>query len=85
MSGYRFMSIDESTKKTGCALFVDGELKDYCLIDKSKDKDSEHRLNEMCKDLLAQLKEWRPDYIAIEHPQGDGRNVLVVGLSLIHI
>lgn len=78
MNNYKFMSIDESSKKTGCALFINGELIDYCLIDKSADKDSGHRLNEMCRDVLQKLKEWKPNYIVIEHPQGDGRNVLVV-------
>lgn len=75
---YKLMAIDESTKKTGCALFSNGELISYCVLDTSKNKDSASRLHEMCALLLQQMKNWGPDEIYIEHPQGYGRNVLTV-------
>lgn len=77
---YKLLSIDESSKKTGWALFEDGKLVSYGLIDKSKDKDSEHRLNDMCRDILSILKKYKPNEIICEHPQGQGSNVLVVGM-----
>lgn len=77
---YRLMAIDESSKLTGCALFVDGEPNKTCLIDKSKIKDSNDRLNEMCLTLLTQIRLWNPDGIYIEHPQGSGKNVLTVSI-----
>lgn len=77
---YKLMSIDESSKITGCALFENGELRNYTIIDKSKIKDSSCRLHEMCHSLWEQIKEWKPDGICIEHPQGSGSNVLTVGM-----
>ena len=77
---YKLMSIDESSKITGCALFENGELSKYTILDKSKIKDSSCRLHEMCRVLWEQIKEWKPDGIYIEHPQGSGSNVLTVGM-----
>ena len=77
---YKLMSIDESSKITGCALFENGELTNYLVIDKSKLKDSARRLHEMCYALWEQMKAWKPEGIYIEHPQGAGSNVLTVGM-----
>ena len=77
---YRLMSIDESSKISGCALFENGELTDYLVIDKRKIKDSSLRLHEMCKEVLETMKLWNPNGIYIEHPQGSGSNVLTVGM-----
>ena len=77
---YKLMSIDESSKITACALFKNGELADYVIIDKCKLKDSSVRLHEMCSSLWSQIKKWKPDGIYIEHPQGSGSNVLTVGM-----
>ena len=46
---------------------------------KDKNKDVETRINEMGKALLSYLKKQKPDIIWIEHPQGQGRNVSMVG------
>lgn len=78
MEEMRLVSIDASTKKTGCALFKNGELSDYKLIDLENNKDSEIRMNCMIKEILKFLKQTKPHEIWIEHPQGGGRNVLVV-------
>lgn len=77
---YKLMSIDESSVMTGCALFKNGELVDYCVINKKKIKESETRLNEMSRELLNTMKKWKPNSIYIEHPQGGGGNVLTVSL-----
>ena len=74
----RLVSLDTSTKVSGCALFIDGELKDHCAIDYSKEKDTDIRMNKMTLSLVRRLNTWQPDIIVIEHPQGEGRNVLIV-------
>ena len=74
----RMVGIDSSTKKTGLSLFVDGELKDYCLVDYSKVKDINDRINQMGLGVLSVLGDWLPDMIYIEEPKGEGRNVELV-------
>lgn len=75
----RFVSCDTSTNYSGLALFVDGKYKEHVLINKSKIKDTYARINAMCTDIYAQLDEWKPDVLWIEHPQGHGSNVDMVG------
>lgn len=75
----RIVSMDTSTNKSGVATFDNGELVDYRLIDCSKNKDVELRINEMGGKLLDYLIEQRPEAIYIEHPQGKGSNVAMVG------
>lgn len=74
----RLVSLDTSTKKSGCALYVDGELKKWKLLDCSKNTDIDSRINEMGSALLFLLDEWKPDIICIEEPKGSGRNVQLV-------
>lgn len=73
------ISADSSTKKSGLTLFEDGEYKEHILIDYSKEKDVETRINKMGKDILSYLIKHKPDIIVCEHPQGSGRNVSMVG------
>ena len=75
----RLCSFDTSTNASGVATFDDAKLVDYQLFDFSKNKDVETRINEMGKALLSYLKKQKPDIIWIEHPQGQGRNVSMVG------
>lgn len=75
----RFVSLDTSTTASGCALFIDGKLTDTALI-RVVNKNTFERMNTMILRILQQLKEWKPDVIWIEHPQGEGRNVLVVNM-----
>lgn len=74
----RLVALDTSTKVSGCALFVGGKLVEHCAIDYSKEKDSELRMNMMAMSLVKRLNVWQPDIIVIEHPQGEGRNILIV-------
>lgn len=75
----RLCSFDTSTNASGVATFDNGLLVDYQLFDFSKNKDTESRINQMGKALLQYLKKQKPDIIWIEHPQGNGRNVSMVG------
>lgn len=75
----KFVSCDTSTNNSGLALFVEGKYKDHVLINKSKIKDTYARINAMCLDIYEQLDKWKPDVLWIEHPQGHGSNVDMVG------
>ena len=75
----RTVSVDSSTKLSGLCLFVNGKYKEHILIDHHTIKDTDERINEMIKDIVKQLQSWNPDIVWIEHPQGHGRNVSMVG------
>lgn len=80
----KLVSLDTSTKKSGCALYIDGKLQKWKLLDCSKTTDINTRINEMGSALLSLLDKWNPDIICIEEPKGSGRNVqLVKNLSEI--
>lgn len=72
------VSIDSSTKKTGMTLFVGGHMTSYTLIDNSKIKDVNERIDKMCIDIIKQLSKWSPSVVYIEEPKGEGRNVELV-------
>jgi len=72
------VGIDSSTKKTGMSLFVNGELKDYCLVDRSAIRDLNERMDQMGLGILSVLADWVPEMIYIEEPKGEGRNVELV-------
>lgn len=74
----KLVSLDTSTKISGCALFEDGKLVETDLINLEKEKDSDKRMNEMMKRLIFRLMSWKPDIIWVEHPQGGGNNVMIV-------
>lgn len=75
----RLISIDPSTKASGVATFDDAKLVDYQLF-KCSDKEADDRIHKMGKELLSYLKKQKPDIIYIEHPQGHGSNVSLVGM-----
>ena len=75
----RMISIDPSTKASGVATFDDGKLVDHDLF-KCNDSDVESRIHKMGAALLNYLKKQKPDIIYIEHPQGHGSNVALVGM-----
>lgn len=62
----RFVGIDASTKKTALALLINGKYSKHKLIDCSEYYDTEERIREMCKEILEQLDEYKPNIIYIE-------------------
>jgi Holliday junction resolvasome RuvABC endonuclease subunit len=62
----RLISIDSSSTKTGWAVFDNAKLTSYGLIDLSKEKNSDLRIELMCKKLVLLLQEQKPDIIVIE-------------------
>lgn len=81
MEKVKVCSIDSSTRKTGMALFLDGELNTYQLIDLSTSKDTaDERINIMGRNMLLLLSHWCPEIVYIEEPQGHGQNVKLVNM-----
>lgn len=62
----KMISIDSSTTKTGYAVFINGLLDSYKLIDTESIKDAEDRFNAMCKSICQILEEQKPHIICIE-------------------
>lgn len=84
MANARMVSIDSSTKKTGMALFVRGELEEFELIDISKlGLALDDRINEMGRQLIAMLNHWKPSMVFIEEPKGHQNLELVRKLATI--
>ena len=80
----RFVSLDTSSNKTGAALYVDGKLEAYELIDLSKSGlEINTRINEMGKQIMALLSHWSPLAIYIEEPKGHNNVELVRKLAEI--
>lgn len=75
----KFVSCDTSTNKSALALFVDGKIESHILIDESKNRDVDVRIDAMVSKIYGTLDAWNPDILWIEHPQGHGSNVSMVG------
>ena len=75
----KFVSCDTSTNNSALTLFINGKYKKHVLINKSNIKDSFQRINQMITEIYNLLNEWKPDTLWIEHPQGHGSNVDMVG------
>lgn len=74
----KLCTIDSSTRKTGIAIFINGEYTNRFLIDCDSIKDTDERVRDMGKRIIRVLDSEKPDLIYIEHPQGYGRNVSTV-------
>lgn len=71
----KMIACDTSTKKSGIALYENGKLKDYKLIDYSEEKNTEERIVKMITTLLLYIDKEKPKVIYCETPQGHGGNV----------
>jgi len=60
------IGIDSSSQKTGMCLISDTKIEKYCLIDKSKNKDTELRTKEMVLEIINILSIYKPDCVYIE-------------------
>ena len=81
MESVKVCSIDSSTRKTGMALYMDGQLDSYQLIDLSTSKESaDERINIMGRNMLLLLSRWKPEIVYIEEPQGHGQNLKLVNM-----
>lgn len=62
----KILAIDQSTVKTGVAIFEDNKLQRYDLIDLHKNKDSDKRFKNMCLELCVWIKEVKPENVVFE-------------------
>lgn len=62
----RLVSLDISTKSTGCALFENGKLIKSTTIDCKKEKDTVIRIEDMNLAIIKFLNECKPDIVVIE-------------------
>lgn len=74
MKETRLVSIDSSTTCSGIALYINGKLSEYNEL-KPKSKNIEDRIKEMNELIFNQLKEYKPQILIYECPQGHGANV----------
>lgn len=62
----KVLALDASTKCTGWSVFENGDYIISGTIDMTKDKDSEHRIAEMCMEIIRVIKTQNPDKIFME-------------------
>jgi len=74
----KLCSIDSSTTATGVSFFINGKYVYHILFDHRKNKDVNERIDNMIRDIIKLLQKENPDIVWIEHPQGHGRNVMMV-------
>lgn len=60
------LALDASSTCSGWSLFKDGEYIKSGFIDLKKDKNAEHRINEMAKRLSELIDEHKPDKVVLE-------------------
>ena len=81
----KILSLDTSSKITGYAIFNDGKLIRYSSIDKSNIKDSDERMKDMVKCLIALIEREAPDVVVIEetflskNPQTQCMLIMILG------
>ena len=64
----RMIAFDTSTTKSGYACYENGVLVDKGVIDYSREKDTEIRIENMCIALVEMLKKYKPDIVVVEKP-----------------
>jgi hypothetical protein len=64
------VSIDSSTRCSGIACFVDGELKNHGIINLSNERDVEQRSNDMGLTIMKNLDFFVPSMVYVERPRG---------------
>lgn len=62
----KLISLDTSTKSTGAAIYINGELSTYKCFDHSSILASEERLGKMVHSILDFLSDEMPDIVAVE-------------------
>ena len=72
------LSLDLSTKKTGYAVFIDGKLKDYGLIDSTGSGNYQERILTTREKILKKIKEFKIEVVALEEvPMQANKNLIV--------
>lgn len=63
---HKILSFDTSTKKTGVALFVDGQLQKYKIIDLSDIKNTDERFRRMIEMIYETIDKANSNVVAVE-------------------
>lgn len=66
LSNLRVLSLDASTNKTGWCIMENGKYIESGIIDLHTDKDGEHRLCSMMKEIGVLIKKKAPDKVVLE-------------------
>ena len=77
----KLLAWDQSSKKSGFCLIIDGKYVKSGIIDKSDISDTDTRISEMGVAICQQIKELNPDVVVIEDVQSQGSISTVVSLS----
>lgn len=77
----KWLGFDQSSNHTGYAVFEDGKLQRYGLIDKSKDKDVPHRIKEMFLSIADLIQKEQPDFLVFEGVQRQANEKTMLMLS----
>lgn len=77
----KVLSFDQSSKKTGWALFVDNKYIESGIIDKHKINDINIRIGEMGTSICKKIKEFHPDIVIIENVQAQSGVSTVIALA----
>lgn len=76
------LALDQSTRCSGWAVYIDGEYVCSGVIDKSKSKlDTPERSFEMARDLWCVMKKYKPDHVVLEDVQNQNSIKTVIILA----
>lgn len=76
----KLLSLDQSTSRSGYAIFINGEYDHSGVIDKHKIKDSEERFKAMYEGIHDLIVEEKPDFVVLEDTQAQGGNMAIYKL-----
>ena len=62
----RLIAFDQSSTKTGYAIFSDTDLTRWGVLDYSKDKNVQNRVKEMCLEINKIISKVKPDLVIFE-------------------
>lgn len=65
----RVIGLDAATGTTGYSIYDDGVLVSYGTYKTDSEKNTEERINDVKKWLLAAIEEWEPDFVGLENIQ----------------
>lgn len=77
---YKILSLDQSTTRSGWAIFINNKYDHSGVIDKHKTKDSEERFKEMYEGIHDLIMAEKPDVVILENTQAQGGNMAVYKL-----
>ena len=62
----KMVSLDTSSKDTGCAVFINGQVQEYGHLNCETIRDSNERMNKMCSEIQKELNRIMPTTVVVE-------------------